>query len=114
MALLDELDEAAIDPNLNETAVVIKREQVMTLFGEIHTMHRLEPMLAAQDAFKQSQSARASKPRARLEEDARMIAKAYWVGHTGRAERGRVKELAREYGVTEATVRNYANKYKPD
>jgi len=98
----------------DEVVTSMKREEVMHLFGQANSLHALEPLLAAQEAFRQAQSARATKPRARDEVDAQRIAKAYWTGHTGRAERGRVKELAREYGVTEGTVRNYAKKYTPD
>jgi hypothetical protein len=114
MQSLDELDESAMHASTDEVTTSMKREEVMRLFGQANSLHELEPLLAAQEAFSQSQSARATKPRARHEVDAQMIAKAYWAGHNGRAERGRVKELAREYGVTEGTVRNYAKKYKPD
>lgn len=115
MTLVDELDELTTNGRTDADDFSLKREKVMLVFEEVNTLHRLEPLLAAQDALSHAQSARASKLRAVDEEVARRIAKAYWASHDGkRAQRGLVKELAREYGVTEATVRNYATKYKPN
>jgi len=112
--LLDELDEPASDDSMNELAITMKQEEVLRLFGQANSLNELEPLLAAQEAFKQSQSARAAKPRASEEVIAKRIATAYWTDHNGRAVRGRVKELAAEYEVSEGTVRNYAKRYKPN
>jgi hypothetical protein len=94
--------------------LIMRQRQIVTVFGQIRHAIIAAKAVTKAEAYSTSQSERASKPRARDEEEAMRIAKAYWTGHNGRAERGRVKELAREYGVTEATIRNYARKYKPN
>jgi hypothetical protein len=94
--------------------LVMRQRQIVTVFQQIQDAVISAEAVTKAEAYSNSQSGRASKPRARDESEARGIAKAYFEGHNGRAERGRVKELAREYGVTEATIRNYAKKYKPN
>lgn len=91
-----------------------KRERVMQLFEQADAAHRLEPLLVAQDAFNQAQSARASKPRKFDEDKAKRAARAYHEIKEGRAAYGGVKELAREYGVSEATIRAAAKRYPLD
>lgn len=92
-----------------------KRQRVMLLFEQADSMQRLEPLLVAQDAFKQAQSARASKPRkAELDEETRKrIAKRYWTSKQEGTAYGLVKELARQYDVTTTTIQNIVKKYQP-
>ena len=112
MVLLDALDETL--PDMAEDQVLYKKEQVMHLFEQANSMIRYEPTLAAQEAFNQAQSARASKLRATNEDVARRIAKAYSDSKRDGTSYGMVKRLAREYNVTQTTIHNYIRKYAPD
>lgn len=84
-----------------------KRERIMILFEEADASHRMEPVLAAQEAFQKAQSARASKPR-KLPEEAQQkrIAKRYWESKQNGTAYGVVKALAVEYGVSPTTIQN--------
>lgn len=112
MTLLDALDDALA--NMTDDELSYKREQLLHLFEQAHSMIRYEPTLAAQEAFNQAQSARASKPRATDEDVARRIAKAYSDSKRDGTSYGMVKRLAREYNVSQTTIHNYIRKYAPD
>ena len=112
MALLDALDESLAD--LTENELVYQREQIMLVFEQANSLIRYEPTLAAQEAFNQAQSARASKLRATNEDVAKRIAKAYLDSKRDGTSYGMVKRLAREYNVTQTTIHNYIRKYAPD
>lgn len=112
MVLLDALDDALAD--MTEDELLYKKEQVMHLFEQTHSMIRYEPTLAAQEAFNQAQSARASKPRKLSEEQTLRIARVYWDAKREGGRRGIVKELAREFGVSVTRVQAIAKKLAPD
>ena len=112
MALLDALDESYAD--MTDDELFYKREQILHLFEQANSLIRYEPTLAAQEAFNQAQSARASKLRATNEDVARRIAKAYSDSKRDGTSYGMVKRLAREYNVTQTTIHNYIRKYSPD
>jgi hypothetical protein len=97
-----------------EARYTAKRDRIMLLFEQADSTHRLAPHLAAQESLRQAQSARASKPRKFDEDKAKRAAKAYHDIKEGRAAYGGVKELAREYGVSEATIRAAAKRYPPN
>lgn len=111
MFLLDALDESYAD--LTENELLYRREQVMLVFEQANSLIRYEPTLAAQEAFNQAQSARASKLRATDEDVARRIAKAYSESKRDGTSYGMVKRLAREYNVSQTTIHNYIRKYAP-
>lgn len=91
-----------------------QREQVMALFEDANSSHLLEPILAAQEAFRQAQSVRASKPRKLPEEKQRTIAKRYLESKRNGSTYGIVKALAVEYDVSTTTIQTAVKKYKPD
>lgn len=91
----------------------VKCEKAMFLFEQAKELHRVEATLAAQEAFKQSQSARASKPRKLTEEECKRIARVYWESKTDGTGYGVAKMLAAEYGVSATTIHTTAKKYKP-
>ncbi|WP_323142798.1 hypothetical protein [Massilia phyllosphaerae] len=98
-----------------ETArYVSKRDRVMALFEEANALHRIEPFVAAQEAFNEAQRVRASKPRKLDEETCKRIAKLYWDRKQDGTSYGLVKELAGELGVTATTIQNTVKKYKPN
>lgn len=91
-----------------------KRKQVLALFDDAKFLQRSEPILAAQEAFSRAQSMRASIPRKLSEDQCKRIAKIYLEEtKSGRAGRGTVESLAREFEVSTQTIRNTAKKYKP-
>jgi hypothetical protein len=90
-----------------------KCEKAMFLFEQAKELHRVEATLAAQEAFKQSQSARASKPRKLNEDECKRIARVYWESKREGTGYGVAKMLAAEYGVSATTIHTTANKYKP-
>lgn len=85
----------------------------MLLFEQIKQLHRVEATLAAQEAFKQAQSARASKPRKLEESECKRIAKVYWENKANGTIYGIAKDLAREFKVSRTTIHATAKKYKP-
>lgn len=91
-----------------------KCDKAMFLFEQAKSLHRVESTLASQEAFKQAQSARASKPRKLSDEQCKRIAKTYWDSKRNGTSYGLVKELARQYDVTQTTIQNTVKKYKPD
>lgn len=104
--------DRAQEPNEADKAAC---EKAMFLFEQAKSLHRVESSLAAQEAFKQAQSARASKPRkVDLDEETRKrIASRYWTSKKGGTAYGLVKELARQYDVTTTTIQNIVKKYQP-
>jgi hypothetical protein len=83
------------------------------LFEQAKALYKLQPAVDAQQRLKQAQRERASKPRKFDEDKAKRAAGAYHDIKAGRAAYGGVKELAREYGVSEATIRAAARRYPP-
>lgn len=112
IALLDALSDALAD--MTDDELSYKKEQVLHLFEQANSLIRYEPTLAAQEAFNQAQSARASKPRKLSEEQTLRIAKVYWDAKREGGRRGVVKELAREFGVSVTRVQAIAKKLTPD
>lgn len=112
ITLLDALDDTLDE--MSEDELLYNKEQVMHLFEQANSLIRYEPTLAAQEAFNQAQSARASKLRATDEKVARRIAKAYSDSKRNGTSYGMVKRLAREYNVSQTTIHNYIRKYAPD
>lgn len=104
--------ELSQEPNEADKAAC---DKAVFLFEQAKSLHRVEATLAAQDAFKQSQSARASKPRkVELDEETRKrIAKRYWTSKQEGTAYGFVKELARQHDVTTTTIQTIVKKYKP-
>lgn len=92
---------------------IAKSEKVILLFEQIKQLHRVETTLAAQEAFKRSQSARASKPRKLEEVDCERIVKAYLHNKEHGGVYGVVKELAREFNVSPSTIHATVRRYKP-
>lgn len=90
-----------------------KTERVIFLFEHIKELHRVEANLAAQEAFKRSQRARASKPRKLEEVECERIAKAYWHNKVHGGVYGIVKDLARQFNVSPSTIQATVKKYKP-
>jgi Mg2+ and Co2+ transporter CorA len=112
ITLLDALDDTLHE--MSEDKLLYNKEQVMHLFEQANSLIRYEPTLAAQEAFNQAQSARASKPRKLSEEQTLRIAKVYWEAKREGGRRGVVKELAREFGVSVTRVQAIAKKLNPD
>lgn len=112
MALLDALDESYAD--MTDDELFYKREQILHLFEQGNSLIRYEPTLAAQEAFNQAQSARASKPRKLSEAQTQRIAKVYWDTKQEGGRRGLVKELASEFGVSATRVQAIARKFNPE
>lgn len=98
------------EPNELDAA---KCEKAMFLFDQAKQLHRVEVTLAAQEAFKQAQSARASKPRKLSEAACERIAKRYWESKANGTGYGIAKALAAEYDVSATTIHATARKYKP-
>jgi hypothetical protein len=99
-----------------KTQYVAKREQVMLLLEQVVALNRLEPTVAAQEAYRQAQSTRASKLRkTSLDEDTRKrIAKLYWDRKASGTAYGLVKELAGRHDVTPTTIQAIVKQYKPN
>ncbi len=110
MSLLDALDESYA--GLTENELLHRREQVMLVFEQANSLIRYEPTLAAQEAFNQAQSARASKPRKLDEVSSRRIAKRYWESKANGTGYGIVKELAADFEVSVKTIHDTVKKYK--
>lgn len=91
----------------------IKCEKAMLLFEQAKELHRVEATLAAQEAYKQSQRIRASKPRKLTESDCKRIAKVYWESKADGTGYGVAKMLAAEYGVSATTIHTTAKRYRP-
>lgn len=90
-----------------------KCEKAMFLFEQAKQLHRVEATLAAQAAFKQAQSERASKPRKLEENECKRIAKVYWESKANGTGYGIAKMLAAEFKVSTTTIHTTAKKYKP-
>jgi hypothetical protein len=104
--------DLAQEPNEADKAAC---EKAMFLFEQAKSLHRVESTLAAQEAFRRAQSARASKPRKLDDGMHERIAKAYWaLLENGRAVRGGVKALAGRYDLSTEMVRKIAKKYPPN
>jgi hypothetical protein len=88
----------------------------MLLFEQITSLNRLEPTIAAQEAYRQAQSTRASKLRKTLldEETRKRIAKLYWDRKAGGTAYGLVKELAARHDVTPTTIQTIVKQYRPN
>jgi hypothetical protein len=102
-----------LPPRLTEVDE-LELEKGELLIEQAKTLCKLQPAVDAQERLKQAQKERASKHRKLTEEQAKRAAKAYHDIKEGRAAYGGVKELAREYGVSEATIRAAAKRYPPD
>ena len=90
-----------------------KCEKAMLLFEQAKELRRVDATLAAQEAFKQAQSARASKRRKLDEAACQRIAKRYWASKADGTSYGIAKALAAEYDVSTTTIHATARKYKP-
>jgi len=90
-----------------------KCEKAMLLFEQAKELRRVDATLAAQEAFKQAQSARASKPRKLDEAACQRIAKRYWDSKANGTGYGIAKAMAAEYDVSATTIHATARKYKP-
>lgn len=99
------------EPSAVDTA---KCEKALFLFEQAKELHRIDATLNAQAAFKQAQSARASKPRKLSEAQTQRIAKVYWDAKQEGGRRGVVKELAREFSVSVTRVQAIAKKFNPE
>ena len=89
-----------------------KCEKALFLFEQAKELHRIDATLNAQAAFKQAQSARASKPRKLDEVSSRRIAKRYWESKANGTGYGIVKELAADFEVSVKTIHDTVKKYK--
>lgn len=91
----------------------VQCEKAMLLFEQAKELRRVDASLAAQEAFKQSQSARASKPRKLDEAACKRIAKHYWESKANGTGYGIAKALAAQYDVSPTTIHATAKRYKP-
>jgi hypothetical protein len=89
-------------------------EKGQLLFEQAKALHQLQPVLQAQDKYRQAQRDRATNSGKLDEVQRKRIAERYWQSYKDGSTYGVPKLLAREYGVTPATIRACANKYKPD
>lgn len=90
-----------------------KCEKAMLLFEQAKELRRMDVSVAAQEAFRQAQSARASKPRKLSEAACERIAKRYCESKTNGTGYGIAKALAAEYDVSATTIHATARTYKP-
>lgn len=103
----------ALPPPPSE-ADTVRLEQGRILFEQAKELHRLQPAIQAQERLSKAQSERASKLRAKDEDVAERIAKAYWDSKRNGTSYGIVKRLANDYNVSPTTIHSYARKYRPD
>jgi hypothetical protein len=111
MMILESLENTLAE--MSEDELLYSKEHVMHLFEQANSLIRYEPTLAAQEAFNQAQSARASKPRKLSEEQTLRIAKVYWEAKREGGRRGIVKELASDFGISVTSVQAIARKFNP-